>query len=129
MSDPEKKKQRRHLEESIQKQIVLWCKQHDNPKFHGIFHVPNGDFRDKRTAIKLKKMGVKAGIPDLMLPLENGKVFWLELKTKKGKLSAVQKVVIAKLKKKGHLVEVAFGYDQAVEILERVISSEETNEV
>ena len=110
----------RHLEDTIQRCVVIWCKQNVNPLYHDIFHIPNGELRDKMTAIKLKRMGVKAGVPDLELPLPEGRVLWLEIKTKKGRLSMVQKAVIAKLKAKGHLVEVAYGYDHAIEILRKV---------
>lgn len=34
-----------------------------------IYHVPNGGHRHKLVAVKLKEQGVKAGVPDLVLPM------------------------------------------------------------
>ena len=54
-----------------------------------IFSIPNGGFRDKRTAQKLKLEGVKAGVPDLYIPAWH---CWVEMKkTKGGVLSTQQK--------------------------------------
>ena len=110
----------RNLEASIQRHLVTWCKQHENPIYHTVFHVPNGELRDKVTAIRLKKQGVVAGIPDLCIPLPGGQTLWLELKTKKGRLSKVQKKLIDRWAERGHIVRVAYGYDEAVAILEEV---------
>ena len=38
-----------------------------------IYHVPNGGHRHKLVASKLKEQGVKAGVPDLVLPMARGK--------------------------------------------------------
>lgn len=61
------------------------------------FHVPNGERRDARTGARLKAMGTKPGVPDVL-------IFWLEheeysqtamlaieLKSTRGKLSADQR--------------------------------------
>lgn len=39
-------------------------------------HVPNGGKRGKAEAGRFKAMGVKAGVPDIPLPLRNGR--WAE---------------------------------------------------
>lgn len=61
------------------------------------------------------------GIPDLVLPLSEGKVFWLEMKTKTGRLSDVQKIVHEKLQSLGHTVETAHSLKEAKEKLEAAI--------
>ena len=38
------------------------------PELQYMYHVPNGGKRDKATAAVLKRQGVKAGVPDIMLP-------------------------------------------------------------
>ena len=54
-----------------------------------IFAIPNGGKRSIATAKKLKKEGVKAGVPDLFIPEWN---VWVEMKRKKGgRVSPVQK--------------------------------------
>ncbi len=53
-------------------------------------HIPNGERRDKRTAAKLKAMGVEAGAADFHLTLPGGQTGWVELKAL-GRQSAAQK--------------------------------------
>lgn len=38
------------------------------PELEYMHHVPNGGKRDATTAVALKRQGVKAGVPDIMLP-------------------------------------------------------------
>ena len=40
----------------------------------------------------LASMGLKAGCPDLILEFKNGKIVYIELKSKKGTLSKAQKL-------------------------------------
>lgn len=42
------------------------------PELNRLFHIPNGGSRHKAEAAKLKGMGVKAGVPDLLLPVKRG---------------------------------------------------------
>ena len=37
------------------------------PELQYMYHVPNGGKRDAATAVALKRQGVKAGVPDIML--------------------------------------------------------------
>jgi hypothetical protein len=56
------------------------------------WHTPNGEVRSARTGAKLKRMGVKAGIPDFLLyDTQSGYLYCIEVKTKVGALSAQQK--------------------------------------
>lgn len=52
------------------------------PQLKWLFAVPNGGQRDKITGGRLKAQGVKAGVPDLMLPVVCGGYhgLWIELK-------------------------------------------------
>ena len=54
------------------------------------FAVPNGEKRSKATAAKLKKMGVLAGVADLVIVLPGAFIKFLELKADKGKPSPAQ---------------------------------------
>ena len=48
------------------------------------WHTPNGELRDKRTAAKLKGMGVLRGVPDIIVLLPNGQAGFIELKKADG---------------------------------------------
>ena len=71
-----------------------------------IFAIPNGSWRDPRTAVKLKKEGVVRGIPDLYVPKHH---LWIELKTEKGKLSPEQVEMHRYLRAIGDEVIVGYG--------------------
>lgn len=53
------------------------------------FHSPLGGLRSAGEAKRLKAMGATAGLPDLGI-IWAGKIGWLELKARKGRLSPVQ---------------------------------------
>lgn len=53
------------------------------------FHVPNGELRHPAVAGKLKAMGVKPGVGDVIV-LYGPTFIWIELKTAKGTLSEAQ---------------------------------------
>ncbi len=78
-----------------------------------IFAIPNGGYRDKRTAEKLQAEGVVPGVPDLFIPAWR---LWVEMKRQKGgALSKVQKEVIPRLEDAGYTVIVGKGWRDAME--------------
>lgn len=54
------------------------------------FHCPNGGRRSKAEAGILKAMGAKAGIPDLVFVLADGRAAFIELKSDTGRLNGDQ---------------------------------------
>lgn len=54
------------------------------------FHVPNGGYRNPKEAAKFKAIGVRAGVPDLVILPANGKACFIELKADKGNLTEPQ---------------------------------------
>jgi hypothetical protein len=54
------------------------------PELTLLFHIPNGGTRNKLEAQHLKKQGVKAGVPDLFLPVARGKYHGLFIEMKYG---------------------------------------------
>lgn len=70
-----------------QAQFIQWVRHH-HPQLT-VFHIPNGEYRDIRTAKKLKLMGVLPGVYDIyVLELQ----LFIEVKSNRaGKLSKAQK--------------------------------------
>jgi VRR-NUC domain len=82
------------------------------------FHPANGELRNIRTAARLKKMGVRPGIPDLMITI-NGRMHGLELKTTKGRTSPAQIAMHDEMRASGVVIEIAHGIQAAVDVLRR----------
>ena len=87
--------------------------------FELIYHVPNGGHRHKLVAMKLKQQGVKAGIPDLVLPMARGGFFGLYIEFKAtvdpAAVSASQAACIRRLNEQGYLAVVCRGHFDAME--------------
>jgi hypothetical protein len=82
------------------------------------FHVPNGGWRSRVEGAILKAIGTVAGVPDIICIFQ-GRVYALELKAGRGRLTDVQRVVHDRLREAGANVAVAHGIDQALAQLER----------
>ena len=81
------------------------------------FHVPNGGWRSRVEGAILKAIGTVAGVPDIVCIFQ-GRVYALELKAGRGRLTDVQRVVHERLREAGANVAIAHGIDQAVARLE-----------
>jgi hypothetical protein len=87
----------------------------------------NGGMRAKAAAAALKRSGVKAGVPDILIftppPSGVGGGLAIELKRPrvgkkpKGRVSDHQRIWLEALRATGWRAEVAYGYDHALEIL------------
>lgn len=109
-------------EDSQQLALMCWAALNYNkyPELKRLVHIPNGGFRNKREAAKLKAMGVKRGFPDLFLPIGRGEWFSLFIELKKikdGVLSSEQKDWIAFLKAEGYAATVCNGWLEARDTL------------
>lgn len=92
-------------EHEEQREFVRWFRQ-TFPDVK-ILAIPNGSFRTKSTAVRLRAEGVLAGIPDLFVPEW---ALWIEMKrTKGGRLSEDQKTTIKYLRGCGYGCIVALG--------------------
>lgn len=92
-----------------------------------MYAIPNGGDRHPGTARKLKAEGVKAGVPDVCLPVSRGPYHALYIEMKrpevkvmgqdKGRTSAVQQKWITGLTNAGNAVVVCYGFEQAKRII------------
>lgn len=80
-----------------------------------LFAIPNGGYRAKSTAVKLKNEGVKPGVPDLFLPVPMGgwSGLFIEMKTIGGRASPEQKAWLSALKRQSYSTVVAKGWVEA----------------
>ena len=90
------------------------------PALDLLFHIPNGGKRGKAEAARFKAEGVKAGVPDLFLPVPRGKAhgLFIELKRRKGgRVSKEQAIWTISLQAQGYRAEVAKGWEEARDII------------
>ena len=83
-----------------------------------LFSIPNGSHKSPAAAMKFKREGLVAGVPDLFLayPKNGLSGLFCEMKrTKGGKVSERQHKVFAQLAAQGYSVRVCYGCDDAVE--------------
>lgn len=64
-----------------------------------------------------KRSSIGEGICDFIIAADNGRVFWIECKSKTGKISLGQSTFIVWLLKLGHTVHVVTNMDQFLEIV------------
>ena len=77
-------------ESDIQIEVVEWLKSKQSDYRIRFFSIPNEGQRKVWFLNKLVKMGLKSGVPDLILEFPKGRMVYLEIKTEKGKLSETQ---------------------------------------
>lgn len=108
-------------ESGHQEAIFSWCDYNKGryPELELLHHVPNGGKRDAATARALKRQGVKAGVPDLVLPVPRGGYhgLYIELKAGKNKTTELQNWWLHKLAEQGYFVTVCYGWEAAVRTL------------
>jgi len=86
--------------------------------------IPNGGRRDAVTGAKLKAEGVKAGVPDLCLPVARSghHGLYIELKTNVGTASKKQLRWLEALQQQGFYVAVCRGWQPASQLITSYLS-------
>lgn len=108
---------RRDLEHQHQKALVTWAgyAAGGDPRLRLLYAIPNGGQRTKATAGKLKAEGVRAGVPDLCLPVpvRETHALYIEMKVGAGRATAEQKIWQRELAAAGNAVCIAYGWEAA----------------
>lgn len=97
------------------------------PDLDLLYHIPNGGSRNKMEAANLKRQGVRAGVPDLCLPVARGEYhgLYIELKAGKNKPTEKQKEWLENLTKQGYKTAVAYSCEAAADILLKYVKKME----
>ena len=82
---------RRRPEQAIHQAAVQYLRIMENLGELIFFHPPNGGARTKAEGGIFKSLGVRPGVPDLVLLFPGGRCAFIEIKAPKGRLSAAQK--------------------------------------
>ncbi len=111
-------------ESQEQQMLIAACEQLGYP-YNMIYHCPNGGSRMPIEAAKLVREGVKAGVPDLFLPLarEDYHGLYIEMKVGKGRLSKKQKEWLGRLEDHGYKCQVCYSGQEALGEIKRYVKS------
>lgn len=120
-----KVKRRNTPEEDLHRAAFTWIglmtPRHRILRF--FFHTPNGGKRPKGEAGKLRAMGQKPGVPDLLLPRRRGIYTGLavELKSATGRLSDDQREWLSALEEEGYLTAVCRDLDAVQAVVSKYL--------
>ena len=116
-------------EDEEQEALFRWAEAQSatKPWLKGMFAIPNGGYRAKATAARMKRTGTRAGVPDIFLPVSNGREhgLFIEMKRRKGgTVSSSQKVRMKMLTAEGYRCVVAKGCQEAIDAIMRYMDGE-----
>lgn len=114
--------QRKYQSESTEQiYLFLWAAYStaSMPELDLMYHIPNGGKRNITTAKRLKAEGVKAGVPDICLPVARGYYhgLYIELKAGRNKTTENQNKWIKSLREQGYYVQVCYGWEEASKVI------------
>lgn len=101
------------------------------PELKLLHHIPNGGKRNAAEAARFKAMGVKAGVPDLFLPVPRAGYagMYIEMKFGKNKTTDKQNEWIAALRQQGYQVTVCYSAPEATNELECYLRQPHTTQL
>lgn len=116
-------------EDTEQIAVIQWTQYNMNhyPELKWLHHIPNGGSRNRLEAVKLKQMGVKAGVADLCLPYPKGIYcgLYVEMKFGNNRQQDTQKEFLADMAAAGHFVATCYSAEEAISIITEYLSLEQ----
>jgi|TARA_R110000744_G_scaffold109402_1_gene206722 hypothetical protein len=106
--------------------LIEWAQSQINiyPELQLLYAVPNQGGAGRAAIIrgqKMKREGMRKGVPDLCLPISRGNFLTLYIEMKdvgsKGRLSPEQTLWVSLLSEAGHNVQVCHGFEEAMNTL------------
>jgi hypothetical protein len=101
-----------------QTRLFQWARMESGrwPELNLLYHVPNGGSRNRLEAAHLKQQGVRAGVPDLCLPVARCGCHGLYIEMKRqrgGRVTPEQTEWMDALRAEGYAVAVCQGWEMA----------------
>ena len=119
-------------EHEEQKALIKWwstaCNGFGIPEVC-LFAIPNAARRSMKIASMLKAEGMRSGIPDLILAVPRGEKHGLFIemkKTKGGRVSDNQKIMLSAFSEQGYETQVCKGFEAAKSVIENYLKGEKT---
>jgi hypothetical protein len=119
-------------EDAEQMALIEWCEYmvYKYPELALIYHIPNEGKRSIAYAVRMKRMGLRSGVPDLCLPVARGKWhgMYIEMKADGGKPSIEQSAWQCKLTAQGYMCITAWSFDYAKDCITAYLETKKENE-
>ena len=113
-------------EDLEQATLIQWCNLQSckSSELKLIFAIPNGGYRNKAEARKLKATGTKSGVPDLFLPVPRSPKhgLFIEMKVGRNKCTDNQKKWIRNLLEQGYEVKVCYSCEEAIQVIKKYLN-------
>lgn len=95
------------------------------PELALLYAIPNGGHRHKATAAKMKAEGVKAGVPDVCLPVARGRWhgLYIEMKYGRNKPTAEQSQWLKALNAQGYYTFVCHDFLSAQTVIMKYLET------
>lgn len=115
----------RHNEEHLQESCVRWFDLQYPPLKPLLHHSPNGGRRDVIEAARFKRMGTRAGFPDLilLLPTEYGHYLAMELKSETGHQTESQRKMEKAITDTGGRYEIVRSVVEFIKIVDNWVNN------
>ena len=97
-----------------------------HPELCCMFAIPNGGHRHPAVAAQLKAEGVRAGVPDICLPIARGRFhsLWIEMKRKPNTTTDAQRQWLDTLHQQGHCAVVCWSAAEAQQTIMAYLGQE-----
>ena len=124
---------RKKSEATEQERVMRWAAigSITVPELELLHHIPNGGSRNQLEAANLKRQGVKAGVPDLCLPVPAGGFhgLYIEMKFGKNKRTEKQRWWLEQLEKQGYKAVVCWSAESAIKEIITYLGVKESEEM
>lgn len=115
----------KRTEDGEQEAVIQWATLMRNarPELLNLYHVPNEGKRSKAEAARQQRLGLRRGVPDLILDYPKGIYHGLrvEMKVKPNKTTADQEAWLERLASAGYCVAVCYSAQEAIETIQAYI--------
>lgn len=113
-------------EDGEQMTVVEWAdiQAKSDPRLRNLYHVPNEGRRSWAEAGRQRRMGLRSGVPDLILDYPSGIYHGLriEMKIKPNRLTKEQLGWMARLERAGYATAVAWSAREAIETIREYLN-------
>jgi hypothetical protein len=116
-----------HSESAEQTYLFQWAKLMENryPELMYLYHIPNEGKRSSSYGAKLKREGLKSGVPDVCLPVpkDNYHGLYIEMKVGRNKPTENQQGWLDALTALGYYTAVCYGCEEAIELIKKYLKN------